>query len=206
MDNKTIATYNRLAQGYDDETADFWEKFPRTFLDQFVSLSGTTILDVGSGPGRDGLLLQEAGKEVMCLDASEEMVKLSSERGLPSVVGDFMGLPFPDAAFDGVWAYTSLLHVPKAVVGSAFEEVVRVLKDGGMLGLGFIGGGQELYRENLGEGNPRWFSYYMKEEVERLVERQGCEPVYFESFPAGKSGSKDYLNFIFRKVMKSDQS
>ncbi|KKS44992.1 MAG: hypothetical protein UV10_C0036G0001, partial [Candidatus Azambacteria bacterium GW2011_GWA1_42_19] len=32
MDNKTIQTYNRFAKEYDEETADFWEKFPKTFI------------------------------------------------------------------------------------------------------------------------------------------------------------------------------
>ena len=199
MDQTTIDTYNLLAREYDDDTAGFWEKLPRTFLDKFIALSGENILDVGSGPGRDGLLLQEANKKVICLDASEEMVKISSERGLDSVVGDFMKLPFPDGFFDGVWAYTSLLHVPKGDVDSALLESVRVLKSGGTLGLGFIEGKEELYRESSDMNALRWFSFYTKEEVESLVKKQGCELAYFESFQAGKSKPKNYLNFIFQK-------
>ncbi len=80
MDKQTINTYNKMAKQYDEETVDFWDRFPRTFLNRFVRLSGIKILDVGSGPGRDGLLLQQAGKKVVCVDASEAMVKLSSER------------------------------------------------------------------------------------------------------------------------------
>jgi ubiquinone/menaquinone biosynthesis C-methylase UbiE len=113
MDQQTIDTYNRLAKEYDDETIDFWNQFPRTFLDKFVELSGMRIVDIGSGPGRDGLLLQQAGKEVVCTDASEAMVKLSTERGLKSVLAGFDNLPFEDQLFDGVWSYTSLLHIPK---------------------------------------------------------------------------------------------
>jgi len=47
-----------MAKEYDDETIDFWEQFPRTFLEKFTKLSGKKILDVRSGPGRDGSLLQ----------------------------------------------------------------------------------------------------------------------------------------------------
>lgn len=197
MDQKTIDTYNRMAQEYDDETSIFWEKFPRTFLDQFIATSGTRILNSGSGPGRDALLLQEAGKDVVCLDASEEMVRLSSGRGLESVVGNFMQLPFPRASFDGVWAYTSLLHVAKADAGTAMKEIRRVLGEGGVLGLGLIEGEGESYRENLGAGMPRWFSYYSRQEIEALAQEHGFELVYFESF---YPGPRQYLNFIFRKV------
>ncbi len=197
MDQKTIETYNQMAQEYDDETIGFWETFPRTFLDHFIALSGTKVLDIGSGPGRDGLLLQEAGKEVVCLDASEEMVKLSSGKGLASVVGDFMNLPFPDASFDSAWAYTSLLHVPKTDVDIALAEVARVLSKGGVFGLGLIEGDEELYRESSGVALPRWFSFYTREEIETLLQNHGFGNLYFESF---KPKSKNYLNFIFRKV------
>ena len=30
MDEKTIAAYNQLALKYDEETEDFWGRFPRT--------------------------------------------------------------------------------------------------------------------------------------------------------------------------------
>jgi ubiquinone/menaquinone biosynthesis C-methylase UbiE len=102
MDRKTIDTYNRFAREYDEETADFWDKFPRTIIDKFIDLTKGKVLDVGSGPGRDGLILQHAGLDVTCLDASEEMVKISIERGLRSILGDFKNLPFEDSSFDGV--------------------------------------------------------------------------------------------------------
>lgn len=91
-----------MAREYDNETVMFWDRFPRTFLKTFIELSGRKVIDVGSGPGRDGLLLQQAGKEVVCIDASEAMVKLSSERGLESVVASFEDLPFGNESFDGV--------------------------------------------------------------------------------------------------------
>lgn len=197
MDQQTINTYNQTAKEYDDETIDFWDQFPRTFLDTFIKLSGKNILDIGSGPGRDGILLQKNGKDVICLDASEEMVKISSERGLQSIVGDFNHLPFKDGTFDGVWSYTALLHVPKASVGVPLEEIHRVLKPSGIFALGLIEGDTEGYRESSGVNMPRWFSFYKKEEMEDLCARHGFELIHFEIF---KPRSRNYLNFIFRKT------
>ena len=114
MDVKTITTYNKMAKEYDEETIDFWDRFPRTFIDKFVELvKGINILDVGSGPGRDGMILQDKGLDVTCLDASEAMVKICKEKGLKAVLGDFNKLSFEDKTFDAVWAYTSLLHISK---------------------------------------------------------------------------------------------
>ncbi len=193
MDKITIHTYDKMAKEYDEETVDFWDRFPRTFLDKFTELAKHKVLDVGSGPGRDGLLLKEKGLEVTCLDASEEMIKLCRERGLDAVVGDFTTLPFENGSFDSVWAYTSLLHIPKAEIHQAFIEIKRVLKNRGVLGLGLIEGAKEEYRESSGINMPRWFSYYTKEEVESLLEQHGFEVVYFEQF---KPASKNYLNFV----------
>jgi ubiquinone/menaquinone biosynthesis C-methylase UbiE len=196
MDNQTIDTYNKMAKEYDDETVDFWDRFPHAFLDKFIELSGDKIVDVGSGPGRDGLLIQQNGKEVVCVDASEAMVKLSSERGLRSVLSGFDNLPFADESFDGVWSYTALLHVPKKSISTPLKEISRVLKSSGIFALGLIEGNIEEYKESSGVNMPRWFSFYQKDEIENLCKEQGFELVYFEAF---KPRSKNYLNFIFRK-------
>lgn len=196
MDQLTIDTYNALAKAYDDETIDFWERFPRTFLDAFIERSGSSVLDVGSGPGRDGLLLQRAGKLVTCLDASEAMVRICSERGLTSVLADFNAIPFENGSFDAVWSYTALLHVPKSSVDLPLQEIARVLKPKGVFALGLIEGDTEGYKESSGVALPRWFSLYQKEEVEGLCKQSGFELIYFETF---KPRSKNYLNFIFKK-------
>ncbi len=197
MDQQTIDTYNKMAKEYDDETVDFWDRFPRTFLDKFIGLSENKIVDVGSGPGRDGLLIQQAGKEVVCVDASEAMVKLSSEKGLPSVLAGFDNLPFENESFDGVWSYTALLHVPKKSIDIPLVEISRVLKPSGMFALGLIEGDTEEYKESSGVDMPRWFSFYQKDEVKSICKEHGFELVYFETF---RPRSKNYLNFIFRKL------
>ncbi len=197
MDSKTIITYNKLAKEYDEETADFWDKFPRDSFNEFTKRVTGRVLDIGSGPGRDGLILKNNGLDVVCLDASESMVKMSSEKGLESVLGDFNNLPFDDGSFDGAWAYTSLLHVPKSEVQKSLAEIYRVLNLDGVLGLGLIEGDTEEYRESSGVNLPRLFSFYRKEEVESLLANNGFEILYFDTF---KPGSRNYLNFVARKV------
>jgi ubiquinone/menaquinone biosynthesis C-methylase UbiE len=199
MDSQTINTYNKLAKEYDEETKDFWDRFPRTIVDKFIELTSQHghVLDVGSGPGRDALMLKEAGFDVVCIDASKEMVRMSRARGLKTTLGDFCALPFADNEFDGVWSYTSLLHIPKKEVNKAFAEIARVLKTGGVFGLGLIEGTKELYRESSGVGLPRWFSFYKRKEVEDLLTRHGFDILYFEEF---RPKTKNYLNFIAKKV------
>ncbi len=193
MDIKTINTYNKMAKEYDEETVDFWDRFPRSILDNFVNLVSGKILDIGAGPGRDGLLLKNSGLDVVCLDASTEMVKIAKERGLVAIEGDFLDLPFENGSFGGVWSYTSLLHIPKSEVESAFKEISRVLNAGGVLGLGLIEGEKELYKESSGINMERWFSFYTKEEIRELFLKFGFEEVFFQEF---RPNNKNYLNFI----------
>lgn len=196
MDQQTIDTYNKTAREYDEETVDFWNQFPRTFLNKFIELTEEKIIDVGSGPGRDGLLIQEAGKEVVCTDASEAMVKLSSERGLESVLTGLDALPFENESFDGAWSYTTLLHIPKKDMRAPLNEIYRILKPSGIFALGLIEGDTEEYKESSGAGMPRWFSFYQKEEVIDVCKKYKFELIYFEIF---KPRTRNYLNFIFQK-------
>jgi ubiquinone/menaquinone biosynthesis C-methylase UbiE len=196
MDQQTIKYYNELAKIYDDETKDFWERFPTTIIDAFVGLTNGKILDVGSGSGADGLILQRRGFEVICLDASKSMVALSSQKGLVSIEGDFNELPFSDGSFDGIWAYTSLLHIKKAEIGVAIGEIRRVLKAGGSFCFGMIEGDKEEYRESSEIKMPRFFSFYKKEELETILTQFGFQIIYFEQF---QPKSKNYLNFICQK-------
>jgi len=197
MDAKTVDTYDKMARAYDDETSDFWVRFPSAILNAFAGevkkSGGSTVLDVGSGPGRDGILLKEKSLDVTCLDASRVMVDMCKEKGLVGVVGDFNALPFERETFSGAWAYTSLIHMPKASIDAPLIEIARVLKPGGVLGLGVIDGDTEGYRENAGPGLPRWFSYYSRSEIDALLAKHGFVIVYFEEF---KPGPRTYLNYI----------
>ncbi len=199
MDQKTIDTYNKMALDYDTETVDFWDRFPRTIINNFknsIEKNGK-ILDVGSGPGRDGLILKNEGFDITCLDASETMVKICLEKGLKAILGDFLKLPFGNSEFDGVWAYTSLLHIEKNKIKLALNEIKRVLKKDGIFALGMIDGEVEEYRISSGVDKPRYFAFYKREELENILKESGFQILYFEQF---KPGSKNYLNFISKKI------
>ncbi len=171
--------------------------FSKTFFNKFIETTTGKVLDIGSGPGRDGLVLQKAGLEVICVDASHTMLELCRQKGLTTVQADFNTIPFLDSHFDGVWAYTSLLHIPKSEIHVPLREIKRVLKKNGIFGLGLIEGKFEGYKESTKVTAPRWFSYYTVEEVEVLLKQYGFELLYFETFTPN---SKNYLNFIARSM------
>lgn len=128
------------------------------------------MLDLGSGPGRDGMLLKEFCLHIICLDASRSMVEMTSQKGLLSVQADFIKIPFQDTVFNGVWAYTSLLHIPKSALPEALKEIRRVLHKEAVLGLGFI---------------------------DNILYESGFNPIYFDQF---RPRSSNYLNILARKT------
>jgi hypothetical protein len=77
------------------------------------------------------------------------------------------------------------------------NEISRVLTPAGIFALGLIEGDTEEYKVSSGVGAPRWFSFYQRDEVEDMCREHGFGLVYFETF---KPGSKNYLNFIFRRL------
>ena len=110
-----MKTYNRYACEFQERTKDY---LPYIINDanEFVSdLQGSEpiILDLGSGPGRDSMFFRSKGYGVFSFDISWEMLRLCKEKELKPIQGDLEDLPFLDNTFHGVWAYTSLLNIPK---------------------------------------------------------------------------------------------
>ncbi len=199
MDKETIKTYNLMAEAYDHETSSFWNKFPRTFIDKFRGSveEGGLVLDVGSGPGRDGQILTQAGLKVICLDASHSMGMMTHKKGLLTLGGDFLKIPLQADTIKAVWTYTSLLHVSKDEVKTALIEINRILGHIGILGLGLIEGEGEYTNIKDGRKLPRHFALYTKSEIVRLLNSTGFQPFYFEEF---KPNSRNYLMSISRKI------
>ena len=90
------------------------------------------VLEVGPGQGwMSERIQQELGADVVAVDQSEHMVRLTQERGVEAIVGDVRELSFEDGAFDSAVAAWMLYHVRE--VDQALGELARVLRPGGRL-------------------------------------------------------------------------
>ena len=87
------------------------------------------LLSVGCGTGIIEREIAKEGNEIICLEPSEEMVKLARSR-VEVVEGYAENMPFRDGMFDGVFFITSLEFVND--YKKAIEEAHRVLKENGV--------------------------------------------------------------------------
>jgi len=165
-----MKAYNTLAGELAERYNHYFETCARLEADHFLARlnKGDTILDLGCGVGSASRYFAEQGYTSVGADLSEEMVKECKRRGLASLVRlDLEVLPFLYSSFDGIWAHTSLLHIPKQRLANAIEGLEKIFKPGGALFIALREGEEEGY-----EGQPgveRWFAYFQAEEFESHI-------------------------------------
>jgi ubiquinone/menaquinone biosynthesis C-methylase UbiE len=123
----SIAAYDKAAHAYHE----LWKEHrPLDAVRTFGSLAGRNarVVDIACGPALDVRLLRDQGLDVFAGDRSEELMRIGHMLfpKRPLARWDFRRLPFPTAAFDGVWAPAALQHLPRREIRSALSELRRV--------------------------------------------------------------------------------
>jgi ubiquinone/menaquinone biosynthesis C-methylase UbiE len=140
--------------------ADKVQHSPRTvavadIIAQRFSVQAPRILVVGCGSGREAAILaQRLQATVVGIDI-EEQFDPEAARLARLQHGDATSMDFPDAAFDLVYSYHALEHIPD--YHRALEEMHRVLRAGGTYCIGtpnrgrLIGyvGGESSFRQKV---------------------------------------------------------
>ena len=189
----TIDYYNAHASEYFLKTvrADMHGLYAK-FL-QFVP-EGGRILDAGCGSGRDTRYFLSLDYEVTAIDASEEMVKLSTQfTGQETVLMNFYDLNFQNA-FEGIWSMASLLHIPKNHIGDVFRGFTSALKPDGIWCMSFKEGEGERI-----EGE-RFFNDYNEITFKALIKKHPTiqiEDICYSTDSIGRQ--QGWLTIFLRK-------
>jgi len=140
------------------------------FLAALHQTGSQNLLEIGSGPGRDGLFFQENGLHVTCIDLSPVMVELCREKGLHAEVMDARKLDFPESSFDAIYCMNSLLHISRSELPDILLQMDRLLKPDGLVYIGVYGGvDQEGIWEDDYYTPKRFFSFYSDENIQKVV-------------------------------------
>jgi len=164
---ETIQAYEKYAEHFDRKFALHFEKWVKPYAQAFLALlPGTRVLDLGCGPGCHAQYFQKHGLDVLCCDLSPAMVEYCRRKGLNASVMDMEDLGFPPCSFDGIWAYASLLHLPKAKIPGVIARLRSMLRQRGVIAVSFKQGRTEGFEghEDL-PGTQRWFSRVTAEEL-----------------------------------------
>jgi SAM-dependent methyltransferase len=109
------------------------------FVDLVMSEGRGSVLEIGSGPGRDGQGFIDVGLAYAGVDLSPITVAHCCSLGLQAVVASVLHLPFRNSSFDAGWTMSTLLHISDARLDQALLEIRRVLRPGAPLAVGLWG-------------------------------------------------------------------
>lgn len=141
VESKTIVTKGHSAEHFGEYRDYWWNKDFLELMSKRWHLEKIhSLLDVGCGVGHWGQILSPflpENAKIFGIDREREWVQKAQER--TQKYGDRFEyrqgcveeIPFPDRSFDMVTCQTLLIHVPH--VKNALEEMLRVLKPGGLL-------------------------------------------------------------------------
>ena len=193
--NNTINYYNQNAENFiaNTQNADMHptqERFLR-LLD-----ANTSILDFGCGSGRDTKYFLEKGYQVTATDGSAELCRLASK---------FTGIKVKEMLFDeldamnqydGIWACSSILHLPKKELLPVIQKMCEALKDNGIIYTSF------KYGDFEGERNGRYFTDFTEKTFREFIEKIPklmIEEHWITSDVRPGRGEEKWLNLILRK-------
>ena len=202
---------------------DFWDarhkkgafehfsKEASSFANEFAKIMppSSRILELGCGVGVDSNYFASLGHTVIATDFSQSAIVKNvdyyHEKGLSFELLDLEEkFPYKDSSFDAVYARLSLHYFPDKKTREIFREILRVLKQDGLLGFVVksvkdpnFGSGEEL-GENLFEKDGHVRHFFTEEYAKDVLE--SFEIVKIESRDEEFSGeTSSFINVLARK-------
>jgi SAM-dependent methyltransferase len=158
---------------------------------------GGRILELGCGAGHHAEAMLAAGFDVDATDGSPEMAAEASRRiGRPARTLLFHQLD-ADAAYDGVWAYACLLHVPRDELGGVLARIHRALKPGGLFYASFKSGEAEG-RDKLA----RYYNYPSEDWLRARYAEAGPWAALTVERSEGKGFDQELASFLHLSARK----
>ncbi|HEX5148839.1 MAG TPA: class I SAM-dependent methyltransferase [Candidatus Limnocylindrales bacterium] len=137
---------------------------------------GARVLDLGCGSGLPSTRALAEHHDVVGVDASRIQIRLA-RTNVPKarfIEADIADVAFPDGSFDGVVAYYSISHVPRAEHAAIFERVARWLVPGGLF-LASLGATDSPDWVGTWLGVPMFFSAFKADRNRALLQTAGFD-------------------------------
>jgi hypothetical protein len=138
----------------------------------------------------------EQGYQVKAIDGSEELCRVASEYSGIQVKHMYFQELSEHEKYDGIWACSSILHLPYAELQHVMVKIDEALKTKGILYTSF------KYGEYEGERNGRYFTDMTEERLNALLkELDGFQILELWITPDVRPGreAEKWLNVIMQK-------
>ena len=193
--NNTIAYYDSYAdEFYRSTVAVEFTAMQERFLRKLKK--GSYILDFGCGSGRDTKYFLEQGYRVEAIDGSAELCRRASQyTGIQVKHMLFEELSAEDR-YDGIWACSSILHLPIDKLAKVMQKMTAALKENGIIYTSF------KYGTFSGERNGRFFTDMTETAFADLLGGAGgleVEEQWVSSDVRAERSEEKWLNLILRK-------
>lgn len=193
--NKTLEYYNKNAGRFAETTihVDFYET--QKHFQKMLPEQGY-ILDFGCGAGRDTKYFLSQNFQVDATDGSKELCRIAS---------DYTGIKVEKMLFeeleetekyDGIWACSSILHLPKDELKTVFGKMAKALKRDGFIYTSF------KYGDFEGERNNRYFTDFTEETFNsfiKTIDNLQLKEKWITGDVRPGRGEEKWLNVILQK-------
>lgn len=192
---ETIDYYNNNAESFTAGTIEVdFQETQEHFLGKLPAQG--RILDFGCGSGRDTKYFMKRGFQVEAIDGSSELCRIASAfTGIQVKEMLFQDLEAVNC-YDGIWACSSILHLPKNNLKTVMMKMHNALKYDGIIYASF------KYGQFEGMRNGRYFTDFTEEAFKAfLVDIQGIklEEYWITSDVRPGREEEKWLNLILRK-------
>ena len=155
------------------------------------------ILDFGCGSGRDTKAFLDQGYHVEAIDGSEELCKLASQYTGIQVRHMLFQELSEVSEYDGIWACSSILHLPLEELYEVLYKMSTALKPNGIIYTSF------KYGTFSGERSGRYFTDMTEETFADFIskiENLRVEEEWITSDVRPGRSEEKWLNLILRKI------
>ena len=177
----TIGAYDTYADDYADGTAEMPEAVAGNIARFVANASpGARVLEIGSGPGRDALALEQIGLSVRRTDISAGFVRQLRSAGYVAdqldPLRDELTDPLRDGApYDAVWANASLLHVRRESLPIVLRRLAAVTRLGGTLHVTLKEGDGDQWTVHGNVSAPRFFTFWREDALREVLREAGWD-------------------------------
>ena len=191
----TIDYYNLNAENFIENTQNVDMHLVQ---DKFLHLlnEGAAILDFGCGSGRDTKYFLDKGCRVTATDGSAELCRRANVfTGIEVQEMLFQELDDIDT-YDGIWACSSILHLPKNELLLVIRKMSDALKSTGVIYTSF------KYSDFEGVRNGRYFTDFTEDSFKEFIAEipeLTIEDYWITGDVRPGRGDERWLNLILRK-------